>query len=240
MFFFCRPKTLTLDAFTTKPHVAELLAPDYASKFKPKWWYDIPAESPAVLHSGISINNNTMKRCRGFKDYYSNASIIIPLWDSFILEFTESKHRYSFANADNHMEWQSETQRGPVYLNEFQQLKLLSPWRFKEKSGVNFLFSQAFYNFKDPTSFVMPPAIVNYRYQTATEVNFFVKKPAGDNVERLEFEAGHPLVYLTPLTDKRVVVKTHVVSKEELDNISTPLAFFSGKYVKLKKLGYGK
>jgi hypothetical protein len=240
MFFFCKPKTVTLDAFTTRPQLVELLAPDYANKFKPKWWYDIPTKEKITLPSGISAESNTMKRCRGFKDYYSNAAIVIPLWDSFVLEFTNNGHRHSFASNESILEYQIDLQRGPEYLKEFHQLKLGSPWRFKEKSGINFLFTQAFYNFKDPTSFVMPPAIVNYRYQTATEVNFFVRKPTDDSIGRIEFEAGHPLVHLTPLTEKRLVIKTHVVSEVELKKIDPPFVFFAGKYSKNIRLGYGK
>lgn len=239
MFFFCKPKTITLDAFTSNPQIVDILSPDYASKFKPKWWYEVPNDQQIILPSGINIKINTIKRCKGFKDYYSNASIIIPLWDSFILEFNNIGHRYSFVN-ENYMEPQSETHRGPVYLNDFHQIKLASPWRFREKTGINFLFGQAFYNFKDPTEFVIPPAMINFRYQNAAEVNFFVKKPTGENVERLEFEAGHPLVYLTPLTEKLVVVKTHLVSVAELNKVAPPFTFFSGKYSKRKKLGYGK
>lgn len=240
MFFFCKPKTITLDAFTSKPQVAELLAPDYASKFKPRWWYDVPTEGEIILPSGIAVKNNTIKRCRGFKDYYSNAAIVIPLWDSFILEFNDAGSRFSFAGNDSHMEYQIDIQRGPEYLKDFHQMKLSSPWRFKEKSGINFLFSQAFYNFKDPTKFIMPPAIVNYRYQAATEVNFFVRKPNEGDVERLELEAGHPLVHLTPMSEARVVVKTHVVSNEDLRKVESPSLFFAGRYGKAKKLGYGK
>ena len=240
MFFFCKPKTIVLDAFTVNSSIVDLLAPDHASKYKPKWWYDIPTERQIVLPSGINIKSNTMKRCRGFKDYYSNVSIIIPLWDSFVLEYSKDGSRFSFVDNKNIIDYQLEAQRGFVYLKDFHQLKLVSPWRFREKTGINFLFSQAFYNFQDPTSFVMPPAIVNYKYQNATEVNFFVRKPIGEDVGRIEFEAGHPLVYLTPLTEKRVVIKTHLVSTEELDKVAPPFLFFSGRYSKRKKLGYGK
>lgn len=239
MFFFCRSKTITLDAFTTDPHVASLLAPDYAINFKPKWWYQVPSYEDGVSSSGIKMKNNTIRRCKGFKDYYSTSSIVIPLWDSFVLEYSDTGSRFTFANG-NTLEYQAESIRGRSYLNNFHQFKLNSPWRFREKSGVNFLFTQAFYNFKDPTRFVMPPAIVNYKYQSSTEINFFVKKPKADEAKILELEAGQPLVYLTPLTEKRVVVKTHVMSQEEFKKVEVPMVFFNGLYGKLKRLGYGK
>lgn len=240
MFFFCKPKELILDVFTTDPHVADLLAPNYASKFKPKWWYDTPSSRHIATPTGIITDGNTIKRCRGFKDYYSDASLVLPLWNSFILEYSVDGSRFSFASSANKLEYQSEDLRGGLYLKEFHQFKLNSPWRFREKTGINFLFGQAFYNFKDPTEFVMPPAIVNYKYQNATEINFFVKKPDGGSSKRLEFEAGQPMAYLTPLTEKRVVIRTHLVSAVEFEKVNVPILFFSGLYGKVKRLGYGK
>lgn len=240
MFFFCKPRTIVLDAFTAIPQIVDLLAPDYAAKFKPKWWYDIPTDRPTLSSSGINVKVNTMKRCRGFKDYYSNASIIVPLWDSFVLEYSMEGSRSLFASGSDTLSYESEAMRGPLYLNKFHQFKLNSPWRFREKTGVNFLFGPAFYNFQDPTEFITPPAVVNYRYQHATNINFFVKKPAEGQSVRLELEAGQPIGYLTPLTEKRVVIKTHLVSVDEINKVAPPFTFFSGRYSKRKKLGYGK
>jgi hypothetical protein len=143
-------------------------------------------------------------------------------------------------NSSNFIEYHTPEIRGNKYLKDYHHFKLISPWRFKEKSGVNFLFSQPFYNFENPTDFIIPPAIVNYKYQHNTEVNFFVGKPKEGTRHRLSLDAGQPLVYLTPLTEKRVVVKAHEVTKAEWDKVQLPRLFFTGNYKKDKHLGYGK
>lgn len=239
MFFFCKPKTIVLDAFTTHRHLVEMFPPDYAIKFRPKWWSEIPY-AERTLASGITIQANTMRRCMGFKDYYSDRALIVPLWCSFVMEYKNDGSRYSFAEDKYFIEFQNEIQRGPNYLTGFHQFKLATPWRFREISGVNFLFSQAFYNFKDPTEFIMPPATINYKFQHSLEVNFFVRKPPAGESSRLEIDAGHPMIYLAPLTEKKVIVKTHLVSEEEIKRVNIPAIYFNGLYSRLKKAGYGK
>lgn len=240
MFFFCKPKTIVLDVFTDDCNLVNLLPPDYASNFKPKWWKDLEDNKSTIELNGIKVRNNTMRRCIGFKNYYSDSSIIIPLWSSFVLEYSETGSRSIFSDLTRTLEYQQEDQRGPNYLSEFHQFKLASPWQCKEKHGISFLYSQAFYNFKDPTAFVMPPAIIDFKYQHATEVNFFVRKPESGVNHRVSFDAGQPMIHLTPLTEKRVVIKKHVVTTSELHDLKAPRFFFNGSYNRVKKLGYGK
>lgn len=239
MFFFCKPKTIVLDIFTCHKHLIDLLPPTYANKFRPNWWYKTPPNYDNTAHNGMALKGNTIRRCAGFKDYYSDKAIVIPLWDSFILEYDKSGSRYVFASEENYLEYQAEQLRGGKYLTEFHQFKIRSPWVFKEKTGINFLFSQPFYNFKDPTSFVMPPAIVNYRYQHATNVNFFMRKPEEGEYKKVSLEAGQPLVHLVPITDRLIKIKTHLVSGQELKKLHIPVIYFNGLYSRLKKLGYG-
>lgn len=239
MFFFCKPKTIVLDVFTTDQHLIDMLPPDYADKFKPSWWNDIE-DYTDYIGPGIAIQGNTMKRCVGFKNYYSDRAIVVPLWASFILEYATDGSRHVVSNPDYGMEFQKPTQRGSKYVNDYHHFKLSSPWKFKEKSGINFLFSQAFYNFKDPAELILPPAVLNYRHQHGVLVNFFVKKPKEGETARLELSAGQPLIHLTPLSEKKVLIKPHLISKEEHDELQMPSLFFNGIYSKCKKLGYGK
>lgn len=240
MFFFCRPKTVVLDAFIDDPNIASMLPPSSATNHRPKWWGKIASDKSIISDNGLVFSESTIKRCRGFKDYYSDRAIILPLWTSFILDFDLSSYRYVFPNDYSKIIYQPDESRGTEYLKGYHHFKLISPWKFKETLGINFLFSQPFYNFEDPNKLIVPPGVVNYKYQNATHFNFFVKCPTNGSETQVSFDAGQPFVHLTPMTDKKVDVRVHVVSEKELSQIGMPQIFFTSAYKKIKQLGYGK
>ena len=98
------------------------------------------------------------------------------------------------------------------------------------------MFSQPFYNFDNHVNMTIPPAILNFKHQHALNVNVFFKKPENDKTERFEMYAGQPLIYLTPLTEKRIIIKTHQVSEKEIENLFLRPIFFTNIYNKVKKL----
>ena len=49
-------------------------------------------------------------------------------------------------------------------------------------------------------------------------------------------EAGQPLVMLVPLTDKEVIVKKHLIGKDEMIRKYVRVTTFHNHYVKEKKI----
>lgn len=239
MFFFCKPKTVVLDAFVTDKNLAELLPPAPAIKHRPKWWGKIAPEQPIKTSSGLVFDESTIRRCRGFKDYYSEQTLIVPLWTSFVMEFDQHTYKYVFPNEHNELAYHTESSRGSEYLKGYHHLKLMSPWKFREKSGIDFLFSQPFYNFTDPTKLIIPPGTVNYKYQNSTHLNFFVKHPENGETDRVAYDAGQPIIHLSPMTERKLDLRIHIVTKPEFDQLGVPKFFFTSAYKRAKNLGYG-
>ena len=236
MFFFCKPKTIVLDAFTCD-RGAILVPPAPANKFRPRWWRELDPLVDQKSSNGVDYKQGTLRKCQGFKDYYSSSNIVLPFWTSVIFESGANDYRYVDSREEGiqNIVFQEEMFRGN-YLNNYTHFKMISPWLFKENSGIDFLFSQAFYNFTDPAEFLIPPGTVNYKHQHSTHIHFFSKKRGDDGMNRIELSTGQPLIHITPMTEKRVIVKPHLVSEDEYKNLKTPSLFFNNIYKRMRNV----
>jgi hypothetical protein len=57
------------------------------------------------------------------------------------------------------------------------------------------------------------PATVNYKFQHATEINFFIVNQLQS--KKINISPLTPLAILHPLTERKIKIKNHLVSKEE-------------------------
>lgn len=246
MFFFFRRPKIVVDAFIRQSHchLHEYFPVESANHFIPEWWKKAPKGNNTELMTNKKSprpkETTSVRRCSGIVDYYNSNSIIIPLWMSCVLEYSseDSKFGQLWASQDQNIfiKYHEPDMRGPDYAKNFHHFKFISPWKFKEKSGINFYFGQAFYNFDIPDEVVMPPGILNYKYQHATEINFFVRKPLGQLVKKIEFKAGQPLAYVLPITEKKLELRTHVIPDDEYFELTTKQVFFSNSYNVVKKI----
>lgn len=235
MFFFIKRSKVVVDAFTCNISAYDYFPIDTANKHMPKWWKNTPKYTKDVPYgsSSVLVPGNTVRRCAGIIDYYKKDSFVIPLWSDLALDYGPQDYNYVFADGRSKLIHHEQDMRGE-FMSEYEHFKLASPWKLYEKSGIKFHFSQLFYNFEDPGKIILPPAILNFKLQHATEINFMVKRPICIN--RLNMAAGTPLVLLTPLTEKDVSIKTHLVSAEEYQRKSKATFAFNNEYFKIKKL----
>lgn len=234
MFLFFKRSKVVVDAFTCQGSVNSLYPLTTANKCLPQWWKNTPKEFvPPKQENKVVIPGNTARRCSGIIDYYNKNNIVIPMWSDLVLEYGPQDWKYAYADGISVLLRHEQEMRGS-YMPEYEHFKIASPWRIEEKSGIKFHYSQIFYNFDDPGSVLFPPAIVNYKYQHSTEINFMLRRPAV--IKTFKVEAGQPLVMLTPLTEKEVVVKTHLISFEEHTQRFMWMSSFHGHYNKEKKI----
>lgn len=236
MFFFLKRSKIVIDAFTYSPAALEYFPIDHANNFVPEWFKRVPKDIDGVeLKEGCpKTKGNTIRRCVGFLDYYSKNSFIMPLWTDIKFESGADGYRYICADRKSEIQYHPQAMRGNEYLANYEHFKLLSVWRVTEKSGVKMHFGQSFYNFDDPRRVIIPPAIVNFKYQHATELQFFVERTA--KTQTLEFKAGQPLVHFTPLSDKEIEIRTHLQSYDEWMQSRQWIFAFNGNYLKAKKI----
>ena len=239
MIFFMKPTKIVVDCFTHNPVAFDLFPIKKSNECIPDWWKKVE-KNPITDNSNKNlpwIKSNTVRRCSGIIDYYNNQSFNVLLWSDVNLEYSRTGSRYIFADGVSRIEYQEEFMRGD-YLNDFHQFKIISPWKFKEKSGIKFHYSQSFYNFNNPDKLFLPPGIIDYKYQHTTEINFFVKKPEGESYhDRLELEAGMPMAHITPITEKKIELKHHLIDFNEFHNRFERTFFsFNSRYSKRKKI----
>ena len=215
MFFFRRPK-LVLDMFTLHQNLIQSAPIEKSTKFFPEWWQKLPKNS---VDMGGTFPIGTMKFCKGFLDYYRN-SFTIPLWSDLAIIVNEDKqYSWQFADrvsiASQHPERQHE---GFMPHTQYAQMKLVSPWYGRMKEKINWVWTSPAWNFIKPEQLIIPPGVVDFKYQCSTNINLFfsIEKPMN-----LIIPFGQPMVHITPMTEKNVEIRRHLVSKEEIDRISS-------------------
>lgn len=214
MIFLFKKKKLHLDIFTYRPEVMEFYPVDYATKFYPEWWKKLPREfEPEQTFWPMS----TMKRCTGFTEYYKNG-IVIPMWSDMAIKTHPLEFNWHFADrlteCDSHP---YEQMYGYLDPSQYKHLKIVSPWLFKCKEEVNFVWTQPTWNFERVSDIIIPPAVVNYKYLSGTNINLFVDKR---EEKKFILHAGQPMVNLLPMTERTVVIHKHVVTKKEYDSLN--------------------
>lgn len=235
---FIKRKKIIVDCFTTNIDAHDTFPIMPASKFFPNWWKRLPNAFPIETEAGVQIENRTMKSCSGLINHYKNG-FILPLWSDLVVQTQADGlgNSYSFQYADGH----SNIGVHPLDQmgKEFESLvhvKLTSPWRIREKSGINFIYMEP--TWSQPADLLImstPPGTIEYKYQHTSSVNMFLEKG-----RRYNFTAGRPMAHLIPLTEKEVEIKCHLVSPLEYDNdirrvMHHGFPFFTDAYMQVKK-----
>ena len=225
MFFF-KKKKIVVDCFTPLETVFNFYKIDRASRFFPK--------EISALHREIDISDkrtniaykaSTLKNCDALREIF-RGGIIIPFWTDLICRpasFLKKETNLVLMGAPFTAEPHPKIQFPGVFDSSIH-LKLISPWKIREKSGTRFLFSSAtwnLHNFVD--KFVVLPGVVSYKYMNGTNINIFIYKTSAD----FTIEAGQPLVHILPLTEDNIEYKTHLVDAREYEKIGIPKEFNS-------------
>jgi hypothetical protein len=227
MFFFKRNKII-VDAFVTDKKYIELSPISQASKHWPDWFKNTPNN-----YGNGKVKRTTIKQCNGILDLYKN-SFIMPLWTDFNITAQNGQLTYLAADGTTtvtpHPEEQWKTYADP---QQYKQIKIDSPWALKTKESINWVLQKPFWNFKLQEPFFIVEAIVNYKYQSGTNVNIFVNMEK--NFETL-LKFNTPILQFIPLTEKEIEFKYHEVSMDEWIKHKLPHFAFNLNYNKYKKI----
>lgn len=124
------------------------------------------------------------------------------------------------------------SQFGDAYNNRIS-LKLLSPWYFVCNEPIKFVFTESHYStsfFRDH-NVLIPPGIIDYKYQHSTNVHLSFPIQEEPYVVRLRH--GTPLVSMFPITERKINFTTKQVTVQEFNNINMHMPnMFIGKYFK--------
>lgn len=229
-------KPVVLRLYTDRPEVVQQAKMAKAAQVYPSWWRKLPLEIQYENKLGWS---STMKRCAGFTELYQHG-YMLPLWTDLAIEIGavgNDTARWNFADSTTQGISHPQVQRGEYMpATQYFHFKLTCPWRAFCDEDIKWVFMQPTWNFDKPEELLVPPAIVDFKYQHGLQVNtFFVRKNA-PVVYRLHH--GQSLVHLVPITDRPVVVEHHLVTTQELDQMDpTKPSRFTKTYKHNKEAG---
>ena len=230
---FKKRSEVVLDCFTHEYNAYDCYKVDYSRKFIPKWWKDLPHKVSIENEFVDEIPVPNMRGCAGFIDFY-NEGIIIPLWTDIIIKTSETSYGFQSSDQKTTCEEHSSSQYNHAF-NFFFHLKILSVWMFKCKDPVEFLWTSPFWSNSHNENFscnvFTVPGLVNFQHQSATSINLFLtKKP-----NKIFLEAGMPLIYMLPKTEKKIILKHHILSNDEFQKYKSNQSSFNFSFLKRKK-----
>ena len=217
MFFWFKRKEIILDCFTTCHSAHEYAKPDFAYKFFPEWFTKLPKE---IIHQDQKLS--TAKNCHAIKRLYTANTIMIPMPYLCVLELG--------SNSDPHYKWRITATNGTGKLsshfpkqydgfsgNNYENIKFVSPWKFKTNKFVEFFWSDPVWNKTDLLDYAVAPGILNFKYQHAAEINIFIKYK--NEPRTLDFTIGDPIAIMVPLSECNIKIKHHVVDERKLQSL---------------------
>ena len=240
MIFKFPKKKLVVDCFTSERVPYELFKIDHARKFVPDWWKKLPKTINLPNEEGQLMVNpaKTMKSCYGFKQHYQHG-LIIPMWTDITIALESSLTPKMMVDSilPNQYTVHPPHERG-AYLpaHEYEHVKLLSPWTIKCNRDIKWVFQCPTWNFMRPEEIIIPPAILDYKYQGATHVNMFFRY--SEEPKTIDLTAGMPLAHIIPLSEDKIELKHHLVTQEELHRLHTlPTTYLRyNSYERMRKL----
>jgi len=229
MFLF-KKKKIVLDCFTYNSNAYEYGKIERASKFYPDWWKNTPKDYIKDPITPLS----TIKKCTGLIENYQYG-VMLPLWSdlNILINKANKSWRYQYADKksgiESHKSAQWDTYVDP---NTHIHLKILTPWMFKCKEDVPFMYMQPYWNYKPFSSISVPTGIINFKYQHSTNFNMFINAILDAHIT---LKHGDPLAHMIPIDNREVTIHNHLIDDKEYDKIFTQIKF-NDNYNTVKKL----
>lgn len=231
--FFKRRKKLKIRCYPQFDHAAKIFPIEKTRSFIPDWWKNLSA---TFYDPKSSLNISTIKACPGFVDLYKKG-ITIPLWRDSVIKYDSERIVDVVIPTDEPVEnlfvlhsveqWQGLL---PGHLH----FKIVSPWMLETDEPVQFLMMDMTWNRKDSQEYLIPPGIVEFKYQHATHINVFL--PPTKGFRELKLEAGTPMVQLIPLTDREIELEIMPADSNKFKNLLPYAWTFNNVYAKTKNI----
>lgn len=233
-----RLRPITLDCYTTNSGVYHAFPVAKSTELYPDWWKSLKttAEVPEKRNP-IKRPMNTVKVCEGLLDLYKSM-ITIPLWSDIKIQYDNKGNFAWISSADDvKIGHHPAEQFNHEEFSNLIHMKIMVPWIMQEKTGVNFqLFSSDWNKPSSMFDYRIPGGVLNYKYQVGANCNIWLPKKEKATIDLI---AGDPLLNLLPLTDRKVIIKNHLIDHAEFMKIEHKFSYqskFASRYRFLKKL----
>lgn len=223
MDLFFKRSTVHLDVFTSKKYIIETAPIDYGISKIPDWWKALPKQAQ---FQNDCFPRPTMKTCIGMYEYYAR-SIAMPLWSDLAIQVTSQGYKWEFSDlttkAGPHANWQYQG-----FLTKGQgHLKITSPWNFRTKEDINWVLVGSPYSMENVFDYTILPGMLNFSKQGGTNLQMVINTEVPKNFI-VPFDT--PIALFLPMTDKKIKLHRHLVTREEYENIEfrkMPLTFIN-------------
>jgi len=209
-----KKNTLTLHCYTADKMVYENAPIQKGNQFFPEWWRNTPK---------VNGENTTIKNCKAIQEYYKNG-IVIPSYfqAELIIHAANDPYNRTFSYTQSYIDDKFDASHVPeqypvIAESDYLNFKILSPWRFRIEEDIQFTWTYPEYNFlqSPKPNCTLMPGIMFFHYQSEVNINYFLKYEK-DCETVVNFEPLEPLVIMHPLTDKKIEIKNHLVSKDDI------------------------
>lgn len=212
MFF---KKSIILNCYTSRSDVFNYFPIQETKKTFPKWLKTLKKS----YFNSVEDCLYTVKNCPAFVDYFLTG-FTLPLWSDLALTVGKNgtdAYRWQYSDCRSQIDFHSLDQMG-LDIKDYQHFKLLSPWVFSCSEDINFLWSRPSWRFGDmPETVQILDGVVNYKINAATHINMLVKKT--EKNQNILLSAETPMAHIIPLTERKIVLKTHLVTEEVMNSI---------------------
>jgi len=208
MIDFFKRSTIHLNAFTWRRDVIEYAPVINAIEVIPDWWKNLPKQT--LSNDGFSPMA-TMKTCLGMYDYYSK-SVALPLWSDLCVNVKDKNYNWQFSDGVSRaFAHPSQQYAGYRAAERYGHLKIESPWLFSVDQNVDWLITAPVYNSAEFGDYVLAQGLLNFSRHNDTNLQLFIDLK--DN--RTFFIPAKSVFMLTPLSDKKVVINRHLITREQ-------------------------
>lgn len=207
-------KKVVIDCFTYDELVLQTAPVTHAIKHIPEWWKSLPNY---YYNNQDFFPTATMRSCSGIIDYYKN-SLAIPLWSDLCIKVENNAYGWAFSDFKTVANFHDIQKQATGLLPNHGHIKINSPWFFKTKENISWVWSQPIYSFEEVNSDLkVLPAMTNFKQQYATDINLLIPL----NQQKIyTLNHGQVLTHLSPMTDKKIDIQRHLISKQEYDKIA--------------------
>jgi len=228
-----KPKKIILNAYTSDTAIYDLAKITPSSREKPDWWNNLPKSN----FSPETGENRTMRGCNGFNDLYAKGFTVKTPCDFYLKSTEEGLFQAHPKDLDLGGQHDLNQMGGNFFGENAFHYKLNPQWIMDAAKDINLLMTNHSWNTPQSTSrLFVPNGILNLKFVTDLNVNMILNPPeAGQNVR---FDALMPIAMLIPLTEKRVEIKHHLLTKAEYEakeNGKMSNIFFVNNLSKVRK-----
>tara|TARA_R110000744_G_scaffold134794_1_gene244050 strand:+ start:575 stop:1318 length:744 start_codon:yes stop_codon:yes gene_type:complete len=224
MSWWGKNKPVLLNCYTHRPEVFNYFPIVESRRKIPEWFKKLP--SP--YYNSPDDTQQNLKLCPAALGLFSQG-FILPLWSDLFLEIGKKGtdfYKWQYSDNKSHLRTHHSREWGNHFaLDKYQHLKLSSPWFFECFEKISFLAVEPEWQFDVLDNLRVLNGVLEFYTQGQTNVNMFFKRQS--ETEQKIIPCGTPLYKFIPLTEREVIIKTHLISKKEFDNKNSKMSSIS-------------